>query len=406
MQPSVISSHVPTGRGILLAWIIAGALTAIGALLCAELASAFQRTGGVYVFLSEAYGPAAGFLWGWAMLWVMHTGIAAAIAMICARYVGHFVSLGHPDGSGTKAVAIAAVAALSFINYRGVLPGSRVQTVLTLLKVTAIVGIVALVFASPRSIPPGTVPVGDLTARGLALAVGAGLFAYGGWHMVTYASGEIVAPEKTIPRALVLGILIVTAAYLLLNAAYLRVMPLEALINSRSVATDATAIVLGRHGAAVVAVVVIVSTLGALNGVILAGPRVYYAMAQDGLALRALAQVHPVHHTPHIALLLQALWAAVLIATGTYGQLFSRVIYTEWIFFAAMAVGLLLLRRRAGYAPAFRLPAAPLLVAVFVIASLGVVAAEIAKAPLNSAIGLGIVLLGLPVYLVWKRSFR
>lgn len=399
VQPSVISEHARSPSAILGAWIIAGAITLIGALICAELASALQRTGGVYVFLTEAWSPAAGFLWGWAMIWVMHTGIIAAIATICARYVAYFIPL---EQNGIRAVAVAVVAALTMVNYRGVRLGATVQSALTIIKVAAIAIIVALVFSSTGAAAAGG-PADPVRANDLALAVGAGLFAYGGWHMVTYASGEIVDPARTIPRALVIGTLLVTAAYISLNIAYLRAMPIEALIASRSVAADATRGALGEGAAGAVAALVIISTLGAVNGVILAGPRVYYAMACDGLLFRQFQTVHPRYQTPHLALLLQGAWAAVLVATGTYGQLFSRVIYTEWLFFSAMAIGLLILRRRSGYAPLFRLPAAPLLVPLFVAASLAVVAAEIMKAPLDSAIGLGIVVLGLPVYFLWKR---
>jgi basic amino acid/polyamine antiporter, APA family len=402
VQPSVITARVPSVGGVLLAWLIAGLLTLFGALVAAELASAFPKSGGVYVFLTESYGPALGFLWGWAMFWSMHSGILAAISVVFARYAGTFVTLGPV---GLKAVAIAGILGLSAVNVIGVREGSRVQTWLTAIKVAGVVLLVAIMFGggAPPAAPAPVGGSGAVTPAGFALAVGAGLFAFGGWHMVTYAAGETARPERTIPRALVLGTLLVTACYLALNAAYLHVLPLAALAASRSPATDAARAVIGARGAAIVAGIVVVSTLGALNGIVLAGPRVYYAMAQDGLLFRWIGAVHPRFRTPHRAIVLQAAWASVLVVTGNYESLFSRVVYTEWIFFAMMAVGLLMLRARAGYAPAYRAPGLPALPLLFALAAAAVASFQIASAPLESAPSIALVLLGLPVYAVWAR---
>lgn len=405
-QPSVITARVPSVPGIVLAWLCAGLLTLFGALVAAELASAFPRSGGVYVFLTEAWGPSLGFLWGWAMFWSMHSGILAAIAMVFARYVAVFTPLGP---GAIKAVAIGGIVALSAVNYLGVREGARVQSALTTAKVAAVVAIVLAAFLigvrhpGPADLPAITTTV---TAGGFVLAVGAGLFAFGGWHMVTYAADETVAPEQTIPRALFAGVLIVTACYVALNAAYLHVMPLAEVIASRSIAADAANRVLGSGGAALAAAIVVVSTLGALNGIVLAGPRVYYAMACDGLLFRWLGTVHPRFKTPHRAIALQALIASVLVATGTYESLFTRVVYTEWIFFALMALGLMRLRARSGYRPRYRVwgyPAAPL---IFASASLAVAAGPIIRDPRGSAFGIALVVAGLPVFWWWSRQSR
>jgi APA family basic amino acid/polyamine antiporter len=232
----------------------------------------------------------------------------------------------------------------------------------------------------------------------VALAIAAGLFAFGGWHMVTYAAGETENAERTIPRAITLGVAIVTACYLALNAAYLYVLPLHVVGSSTRVAADAADALLGTGGAAVMSGLVVFSTFGALNGIILAGPRVYYSMAQDGLLFAWAGRVHPRHRTPHVAIALQAVWSCVLVATGTYRALFTRVIYTEWIFFALMAAGLLLLRRRATYQPRYRLWGYPLVPLVFIAASIGIVANQVAADPVDSALGLTLVALGWPVY--------
>jgi APA family basic amino acid/polyamine antiporter len=409
-----MSAQLRSPGAVLIAWIVAGALTLIGALVCAELASAFPRTGGVYVYLGEAFGPLAGFLWGWAMLWVMHSGIVAAIAVGCARYVGHFVAL---DVAGTRAVAITAVLALTIVNFLGVKLGGAVQTWLTIVKVTAVVGLVILLFAAgpatrsgapllPAASLPATAGAAAVPFTSLLLAVGAGLFAFGGWHMVTYAAGETVDPERTIPRALLLGAVIVTLCYVALNAAYFHVLPIADIARSRSVAADAASAALGAGAGDVVAAIVVVSTLGALNGVVLAGPRVYFAMAGGGLLPRWLGAVHPAFRTPHRALLIQGVWAALLVATGSYEALFGRVIYTEWLFFAALALGLLALRRRAAYRPAWRLPAAPVATVLFAAASLAVAINQMVSRPRDSAIGLLLVASGIPVYFMWVRRSR
>ena len=397
VQPSMITGQVPSAAGVLLVWAAAGALTLVGALVTAELASAFPRTGGVYVYLKEAFSPALGFLWGWAMFWSMHTGIVAAIAMIFARYVGYFVPLGD---AGLRAVAIAAILALSAINYLGVRQGSALQTALTVVKVLAVVLLIALGAAAvARGVGSGaaTASAGTVTLGGFASAVAAGLFAFGGWHMVTYAAEETVEPRRTIPRALMIGVAIVTLCYIALNAAYLAVLPMPTVISSTRIAADFADAVVG-SGAAAMSALVIVSTLGAMGGVILAGPRVYLSMAHDGLLFRWAGEIHPRHRTPHRAIALQAVWSSVLVATGTYGALVRRVIYTEWIFFGLMAVGLIVLRRRPGYAPAYRVWGYPVAPALFVVATAAIVVHEILSAPRESVVGLAIVLAGLPVY--------
>ena len=399
VQPSVITGQMRSVGGVLAVWTTAGLLTLMGALVIAELSSAFPRSGGVYVFLTDAYSPAIGFLWGWAMFWTMHTGIIAAIAVVFARYVGTFVPLGDV---GTRAVAISAIVLLSAINYRGVRQGSAVQAALTLVKVLAIVLIVAIAFMVGASAP--TVPVvanAAASPRAFVVALIAGLFAFGGWHMVSYTADETIDPTRTIPRALVIGTLTVTALYVALNAAYLHVLPLAVVSASTRVAADFADAAVGGRGAEWMSALVILSTLGAMNGVILTGPRVYHAMANDGLLFRWLADVHPTFRTPHRAIVLQGAWASVLVATGTYRALFTRVVYTEWIFFALVAASLFTLRRRAAYAPAYRMWGFPVLPALFVAAALGIVVNQVIAEPGESATGLLLVLSGLPVYFLW-----
>ena len=393
---------MPSAGGVVLAWLLAGLLTLIGALVCAELASAFPRTGGVYVFLREIFSPALGFLWGWAMFWSMHSGIVAAIATVFARYAGTFAALGD---TGTRVVAVAAILVLSAINYLGTRAGSRVQAVITMVKVAAVGVIIGAGMTLPVELPPeGAATPASWGLEGMLLAVGAGLFAFGGWHMVTYTAEETVDAERTIPRALVAGIVIVTLCYVGLNAVYLRVLWVPEIVESTRVAADTFDRLIGPAGAGLISALVMVSAFGALNGIILVGPRVYYQMAHDGLLFRWVGVVHPRFQTPARAIVLQAVWASTLAWTGTYRALFSRVIYTEWIFFALLGVGVLLLRRKPGYNPAWPMPLVPVAPVVIVIAAVAIVVNQLRLDPGESAIGLGMVLSGLPVYWLWRRT--
>jgi len=407
VQPSEIARLVPSVTGVLLVWTVCGLLTLVGALVCAELAAAFPQTGGVYIYLKEMYSPLFGFLWGWAMFWSIHSGIVAATAVIFARYAGYFAPLSDVP---TRAVAIAAIVLVSAVNYIGVRHGSATQSALTLAKVAAVMILLAIAFTMPVPGPgEGPAPLAGGAAPGafglaeLGLALIAGLYTFGGWHMVTYAAGETRNPQRTIPRALLLGTLIVTACYIGLNAAYLRALPLEQMVHSTRVAADAATALAGPRGAGVISALVMVSALGTCAGVILAGPRVYYAMAQDGLAFAWLGQTHPRFQTPHTAIVLQGVWSSLLVATGTYRALFTRVVFTEWIFFALLAAGIFLLRRKPGAAAARRVWGHPVTTVAFIGVSAAIVMNQVFAQPRESLIGIALVASGIPAYYLWRR---
>lgn len=431
VQPSEITGPVPSLTGAALVWLVAGVLTFFGALVAAELASTFTESGGVYVYLREAFSPLMGFLWGWAMFWTMHTGIIAAIAMVFARYLAYFLPLGP---MGLRGAAVAAILFLSWVNYLGVKQGSNLQAVFTGAKVLAILLMIVVGFAlgSPAgsssvmataelavsaaepaanatadlgtavAASASTGLLGGATFQDFLIALVAGLFAFGGWHMVTYSSEETTDSRKTIPRALTLGVLIVTVCYMALNAVYFYVLPLETVISSDRVAADAADAVIG-HGGVFMSALVVFSTFGAISGIILAGPRVYFAMARDGLLFRWVGAIHPTRGTPHRAIWLQGLWASVLVLTGTYRALFTRVVYTEWIFFGLMAVGLFLLRRRPGLKRHYSAWGYPFVPAIFALSAFAIVVNQVITDPGESMIGLGFVLLGVPVYYLWGR---
>jgi len=399
VQPSEITREVPTITGILVAWSLAGLLTFLGALVCAELASAFPHTGGVYVFLREAFSTRVAFLWGWANFWSIHSAVIAAIAMVCARYLAFFAPLGP---FGEQAIAVAVIALVSAINYVGVRAGTTVQTAITGAKLAAIAVLLAagVTYAGGGSGDPWTPSVAELAAVPLdrmLLGVGAGLFAFGGWHMVTYTAGETTDPVRTLPRALTIGTLIVTTCYIGLNAVYLYVLPLEAVRQSPRIAADVAQALVGPGAASAVSALVVVSAFGALTGIVLAGPRMYLSMAHDGVMLAWVDAVHPVYRTPHRAIVVQAVWSSALVLTGSYASLFGRVIYMEWAFFALMTAGLFVLRRRAGYRPGYRMWGYPVAPLVFILASIAVVVNQLRAQPAEALFGAAVVASGWPV---------
>ncbi len=401
VQASELTTLVPNPVMVVLAWAVAGGITMVGALVCAELSSAYPRTGGVYVFFKEIYSPSLGFVWGWAMFWTMHSGILAAIATVFARYAGFFVPL---DATDSRLVAVSAILVLSAINYRGVTLGSNVQSAFTLVKLLAVLAIMALGFAwHPGAAPPADPTLPPVTAGNFLLAVGAGLFAYGGWHVVTYTAEETIDPTRTIPRSLLLGMILVTFCYIGMNVVYLMVLPVKTVMTSTRVAADTFDVLIGPGAAGAISALVMFSSFGALNGLVLVGPRVYYQMAQDGLWFPFAGHLHPKFHTPDRATIAQAIWSSVLVMTGSYRTLFTRVIYTEWIFFALLALGVVIMRRRPGYAPAWRMMHVPLAPIVFIAMALLIVVNQIRVDVAGAAMGLGIVATGFPAYYLWAR---
>jgi APA family basic amino acid/polyamine antiporter len=384
-------------------WLCAGALTLIGALVCAELAATFTESGGVYVYLREAFSPALGFLWGWAMFWCMHSGIIAAIAVVFARYTAYFVPV---EDFGVKVIAVLAIVVLSAVNYVGVRHGSVLQALFTLGKVVAILLIIVCGFALGSGLPEHFVTSGSavgVSVGDFLTAMIAGLFAFGGWHMVTYSAEETVDPRSTIPRALILGTVVVTACYVGMNLVYMYVLPLDTVSTSTRVAADAADALLGSGGGALLSAIVMFSTFGAVSGIVLVGPRVYFAMARDGLLFRWIADIHSEFRTPHRAIVLQAVWSSVLVVTGSYRVLFTRVVYTEWLFFALMALGLMVLKRRRRLVRAGTALSTTVLPLLFAMASLTIVANQVVADPVESVLGMSLVFVGLPVYFLWTR---
>ncbi len=415
--PATVAERVGSPTLVLAVWIVGGVVALIGAFCFGELGQRRPKAGGGYVYLRETWGPLAGFLYGWALLLVIATGAIAAVAVTFANYA---LALAGLSAGLTVPVAIGAIALLTVINYLGVKPAAVTQNVFTLLKLAALAALIVagLVFAVPSTVlhqppPPSTNPGGVIGVVGVAMAVGAALvpilFTYGGWQQTNFIAEEIVEPEQNLPRALVLGVAVVVAVYLLANVAYLRVLGPAQLAASTAPAADVMRALLGPAGGTLIAAGITASTFGFLNLVILVTPRVLQAMAADGAFLPRLAALHPVYRTPAFAILVQAGWAIVLTLSGTFAQLVDYVAFGDWIFFGLTVAGLFIYRARdetAGGKPppgAFRVPGYPWTPALFVVAALYVVASSILANPRNALIGAGLLALGVPVYVLSVR---
>jgi APA family basic amino acid/polyamine antiporter len=406
--PAEITREVGSEGAALGVWIISGLLSLFGALSFAELAAMFPQAGGQYVYLREAYGHLVSFLCGWTFFLAVQSGGISTVAVGFAQYLADFFPI-HPGQQ--KLAASLAIIVLTGINCRGVREAGWVQSVLTGAKVGAMVALATLGFALVRGPGSGTVKLptpagwGFLSSFGVAMV--AALWAYDGWNNGSFAADEVKNPERNLPLGLILGTAAVMVSYILLNLAYYHVLPLRAVAQSPRVAAEAGMRLFGRGGAHWVTLAIIVAMLGCVNGMILAGARVYYAMARDGLFFRWCGNVHPKFRTPHLSLLFQAAWAILLVLLGTYEQLFTFVIFAGWLFYALTVLGVIILRHTKPDLPRpYRVSGYPFVPAAFLIAAAGFILNTLLARPLEAGIGCAIVALGIPAYLVWKRRSR
>jgi len=406
VNPYLVARTLDTPPLVLAAWVAGGVVAIIGALAYAELGQQQPQAGGPYVYLRDAWHPVVGFLYGWALLLMIEAGAMAAVALNFARYTLRLV--GHPDANLT-AVAIAAIVLLTVINYVGVRPGSRVVNASVVFKVSALVVLIAFAWwgeSAPDWLSAGRT---DHTPSG-ALAFGAALipilFTYGGWQKANTVAEELRDPQRDMPRSLIIGTLIVIAIYVLANIAYLRTLGLTGLAGTETPAASVAGLWLGTNGARFISATIAISTFGFLNLSIMASPRVYFAMARDGAFFPALANLHPRFQTPGTAILLQSGWALLLLVTGKYEDLLNTVVFADWVFFGLTVAGLFLLRRRFAGRVGFRTPGYPWLPAAFVMVAICVVFSVIREAPVRSATGAGLLLLGVPVFYLFKYFSR
>jgi APA family basic amino acid/polyamine antiporter len=406
MNPSVVAQRVHTPALVLGAWLMGGCIALTGGFIWAELADRMPTAGGQYAYLREAYHPLIAFLYGWVLLLVVQTGGMAAVAITFSRYFLELTGL----HAGDWQVAVIALALLTVINCLGVRAGGTVQSGLMVLKITAIA---LLVFAGAFLVH------GHITWRplldqpvspGLFSSFGAAMvpvvFAFGGWHTATFAAAEMKDPRRDLPRALIMGVIAVAVLYTSVNYVCVRALGVATLEHTPTPASAVMRLALGQRGATIIALGIAVSTLGYLSQSVLTAPRVYFAMARDGLFFRQLAWVHPRSHAPVLAIALQSVWTMVIMLTGSYEKILNYVTSMDSLFWALTAGCLFVLRRREPARSAFSMPGHPYTTAVFCVVCLAVVANTVVRFPENTLIGMAILVAGVPMYYIWKWTSR
>jgi len=415
LSPSIVAREVGAPGLSLVVWVVCGVLAACGALSFAELGAAIPRAGGTYAFLHRAFGrPWLPFLFGWSMLAVVLTGVMAAVATAFAIYAGYFLEGVIPYGVWTqRAVAVSCILFLTGMNILGVRVGGRIQVTFTVVKVAALAALVlvGLILGGGGGAPPGSLspllpddrtPAATLGAFGTAMIVA--LFAFNGWWYATFVAEEVRQPERNVPRAILLGLGAVLLLYLLANVVYLRVLPFEQLQATDRPAADAMQALVGPAGAGFIALAVMLSAFGTLNAQLLSIPRVYYAMARDGLFFDAVARVHPRFHTPAMAILIQGLWASVLALTGTFAQIIGYTAFPNYAFLALGVLGLMVLRRREPHLHRpFRVWGYPVTPLLFLLVFAWYLGNSLVYAFQPTMVGILLTLSGVPLYLYWHR---
>ena len=405
--PSLIARRIPEPGLVIAIWAFSGLLVLCGALVLAELGAMLPQSGGLYVYVREAYGRFFAFLYGWTNMLVVIPANVAALTTAFLLYFEHFLPL---TPAAEKAAGMVVLVLLAYINARGVRWGAGVQNGFTLLKVASLLGLVALVLITRRGDAQNFLPLWPSRFSGeiwgaVGLAMVSTLFAYDGWHFVGYVAGEIREPERNVPPSILLGVFIVIAIYLSANLVYLFTLGQARIATSERVAADAVSAMVGPAGGSLIALAILCSTFGAIAANVLAGPRVFFAMARDGLFFRQLAEIHPRYQTPANAIWLLSLWAAVLTLTGGYEHLITMSMFANWILFTLVAFSVVVLRRRhPEWERPYRVPAYPIPVVVFLLVAAAFVVNTLVEAPGSSLLGLGLLSVGVLFYLFRGRK--
>ena len=423
LVPARMIAEVGSTRTLFVVWIVAGLLSLFGAFTYAELAAAMPEAGGEYVFLREAYGPFWGFLYSWTQLAVAKSGSIATLGAGFYLYLSVFVpALAHsvlvihyPIGPGGgpleihygQLVSIGLILILLAVNYVGVEAGGRLQVVVTAVKMTLIVGVICIGwFGGGGSLHHFQETAGNGKGfLGFFAAMVGALWAYDGWNNVSMVSSEIRHPERNLPRALIFGIMAVIVTYLLVNIAYFHVLSPTEVAHTDQVAAGMMAKLYGPIAARAVTVVVLISILAALNGSILSGARVPYAMARDGYFFKVIADVHPKYKTPGNSMIALCLWSAILILSGWYEQLYNFVIFGSWILYGMTAASVFVLRRKRPDMPRpYRVTGYPVVPFLFVLVALVLLGSTLGNSPRESLMGLGFMAVGTPLYFHFRRK--
>jgi APA family basic amino acid/polyamine antiporter len=408
ITPSDVAHQLGDANAILLVWTLGGVVAVTGSLTFAELSGRFPQAGGVYVFIRESFGKLWAFLYGWSILTVITSGAIAALSLTFARYLTAFVPL---SSNGQIVVGISAIVTVTAINILGVKPADVFSSVSTLFKLLGITGIIVIgIYAGNQmgdteaftgaGIAPKT------TIGAFALAMIGVIWSYGGWHHASYVAGEVQSAAKVVPRAMILGALIVTMMYVLANWAYLRLLPLDQLASSQAVAADAVRSV-HQNGAYLIAGLIAISTFGSIGIFTLTAPRIYYKMAEDGAFFRKIALLHPTRKTPIAAILLQSGWAIVLLLLwATFENLITYVVFMDWVFMTMAALSIFYFRKkyRNTETTGFIVPLYPIIPFIFIGISTWFIIYTLIGKPEQAIAGIILLIIGLPVYLLSKKQ--
>lgn len=418
INPFIVAQRLDSSVLVMAAWLAGGAIALAGALTFAELGALFPKVGGQYAYLRDAYHPLAGFLYGWGLLLMIECGAIAAVGITFAEYTLRLV--GRPEASA-QLLTVVAIVVVAAVNYVGVKPGSRLLNTFVVLKLVPLALLIGAGLLLPvASVDPGppqlVSPVAPLPQAAptpsLFFAFGAALipvmFSYGGWQNANYVAEEMKDPVRDLPAGLMAGTGLVVLVYGLVNLVYLRTLGHDGLATTPTPASDAAGAVFGGPGDFLITLGIAVSTFGFLNLTMLAPTRVYYAMAQDGLFPKRIAELHPKYDTPSLAIVVQTVWAIALVMTGTYAQLVDYVVSIDWTFFGAAGATIFVFRRRFPIEERperiFRAPLYPVVPALFVAVSVLIVGSVLWTNPVRSGIGFMLLALGVPAYLYWSRA--
>lgn len=409
LVPNSVAAQLTSFSSVLLVWVTGGLLSLFGALALGELGAAFPGAGGLYVYLRQAYGKFIGFLYGWGLLTLIHSGSIATLAVAFRIYLAQIVPLTMTE---QKVAGIACVLVLTGINCLGVRSGKGVQNLFAAAKLGGLALMIGLLFfrghahVLQASLWPKESTGFHPASFGIALV--AVLWAYEGWHVVSFTAGEFKNSQRDLPRGLFFGTLIVAVTYVLANIAYYCVLTPAQIQHTERVAATAVSSVAGSTATFFISVLILVSIIGATNGMILTGPRVYYAMAEEGLFFKVFGTISERYRAPLFAIVVQGIWASCLTLLGTFQELFTYVIFTAWIFYGLAVAAVIVLRiRRPDLARPFKAPGYPWMPALFTLAALGITLSAVVSSPLHALFGIGLILTGLPVYalfVAWGKN--
>lgn len=410
LVPRDVAVAVESPILILAVWVVGGLLCFFGALSFSELGAAYPQAGGIYVYLREAYGPFVAFLFGWTLFLIIDAGAIATLAVaFSSKYLPHFFDY---SPLMSKTIAVALIALLVAVNYLGTKKGAFVQNLLTLIKFGGVLGVCAAVFVFAKGsashfVSPSPKPLSSGLIASFGVALVATLWAYKGWETTTYSAGEIRNPTKNLPAGLFAGTLIVIGAYILTNLAYLYAFPSSEIAKSDRIAAAAMNAAVGPIGASIIALIILFSITGAANQNFLCSPRVYFAMARDGLFFKSIATVHPKYLTPHVSIIAIGVWSAILSLSGTFEQLFTYVIFGQWIFLGLTMAAVIVLRIKKPDLPRpYKTWGYPFTPIFFIMSALYVSVNTLVAQFWNSIAGLAIISLGIPAYFYWKRKSK